>query len=227
MFLVKGVMDPVYKLVLPFGGNQLKKTIQGAEAISEGKSTDKVGRAQFDVGGTFLKDAQALTFGKYAGSEAQDYFDNDTSYAEAKYAEMKKSPTAREDFNKLKKEDPNLAEAIKKVAKDEKLGITDEEKKIRNMGVANKDRAEAVYEKFNDLETNEEKHTLWNEYVKKGILTKDVKKQVKEMLANPPPKTNIIKKVIDTVFGVKTADAAEISKRENKFMEYLNNRRKS
>lgn len=59
--------------LIPAGG-QLKKTIEGAEAVSQGASTDKSGKVQFPVGGSKLKEVQALVFGKYASPEAQAYF---------------------------------------------------------------------------------------------------------------------------------------------------------
>ncbi len=54
--------------------SQAKKTIEGIEAVKQGESQDKAGKRQFEVGGTPLKDAQAVVFGKYAGQSAKDYF---------------------------------------------------------------------------------------------------------------------------------------------------------
>lgn len=55
-------------------GIQAKKTIQGAQAIKEGGSYDAAGRLQFVQGQSPVAKAQALLFGKYSSSEAQDYF---------------------------------------------------------------------------------------------------------------------------------------------------------
>ncbi len=135
------------------------------------------------MGGTPAKDAQALIFGKYAGQGAQDYYEDDLTYAQSKYKELKKNPeTAKDKFDKIIKENPALAENILKVIKDEELGITKEDKKLRNLGVANKARAKEVAKQFNKLDTKEEKAALWEEYVTKKIITEDVANQLPEFL---------------------------------------------
>ena len=60
--------------VIP-GGIQAKKTYEGYKAVQQGASTDKGGREQYKVGGTTLKDAQAIVFGKYATPESKAYYD--------------------------------------------------------------------------------------------------------------------------------------------------------
>lgn len=76
------------------GGIQGKKTYQGLKAVQEGSSVNAGGRKQFDVGGSPLKNAQAIIFGKYAGGAAKDYFNKlsgDTPKTEAdKIIEAKK-----------------------------------------------------------------------------------------------------------------------------------------
>lgn len=57
------------------GGTQIKKTLGGAEAVSEGAVKDKAGRTQFEAGGSTWADIQAYLFGKYASPEAKAYFD--------------------------------------------------------------------------------------------------------------------------------------------------------
>jgi hypothetical protein len=58
------------------GGIQAKKTIQGYQAMKQGQAETSNGNKKFDVGGTPLKDAQALAFGQYASKEAKDYFND-------------------------------------------------------------------------------------------------------------------------------------------------------
>jgi hypothetical protein len=55
-------------------GAQIKKTIQGMEAVDQGESQDKAGRTQFGVGGTPAADWQAILFGKYANPNAKEYY---------------------------------------------------------------------------------------------------------------------------------------------------------
>ena len=163
-------------------GTQLKKTYQGYQALQQGKSTDASGRTQYDVGGTPLKDAQALIFGKYSGQGAQDYYQNDMTYAEATLAKLKASPTGKADLAKIIKENPALAESILKVVKKQALGITKDDEKLLNMGVATKQRAKEVAKQINKLDNKEAKKALIVEYIKKKIITDDVAKQLAEFL---------------------------------------------
>lgn len=166
------------------GSTQGKKTFQGYQAIKEGASKDSSGRAQYDVGGTPLKDAQALIFGKYAGQGAQDYYDNDMTYAEATLARLKGlgKEKGKEELAKIVKDNPALWEGIQKVIKKQALGITKDDEKLLNLGVATKARAKEVANQINKLKTPEEKKALLAEYVKKKIITLDVMKQLSEFL---------------------------------------------
>jgi len=167
--------------VIP-GGIQMKKTYEGYKSLKEGKSLDSAGRAQFDVGGTPAKDAQALIFGKYSGEGAQDYYENDMTYAEATLKKIMESPTGAEDFIKIIEENPTLAENVTKAFEDQALGITDKEKKIRNMGVATKQRAKEVAKIINKLDNEEEKTALVIDYIEKKIITDEVADQLVEFL---------------------------------------------
>jgi hypothetical protein len=178
----KALMDPIYKILPPFGGGQIKKTVEGYKSIQEGKSSDKSGRAQFDVGGTALKDAQALAFGKYAGSEARSFFNTGTTYAETTLNKIRTSPTGEEDLKKIVTENPQLWQNIKEVLRKEQLGITKDDEKLLNMGVANKERAEAVAKEFRKLDNEEEQKALLLDYRKKKILTTEVLKQFVELI---------------------------------------------
>lgn len=164
------------------GGIQGKKTYQGYQALQEGKSTDSAGRSQYDVGGTVAKDAQALIFGKYAGQGAQDFYENDMTYAEATLKNLQKSKTPKEDLLKIAKENPALAKNVLQVIKKQALGITKDDEKLLNLGVANKARATEVARQLNKLKTNSEKKALMLEYAKKKIITEDVLKQVLELV---------------------------------------------
>lgn len=77
---------------------------------------------------------------------------------------------------------PELAKKIKKIVEDEKKGITVQNQTLKERGVASGDRATAIAKEISKLKTNEEKGALWEDYVKKGIITKDVAKQLKILL---------------------------------------------
>lgn len=160
-------------------GNQIKKSYEGYKAVKEGGSMTSNGRKQFSVGGTIWKDIQAIGFGKYANSAAEDYF-NGVSASDREYEKISKSKDPAAEFTALKKSDPVLAKQVATIKKRRDAGITPDDEKIINLTVAQ--RAKYVIGKINDLETNQQKAALWNELTKKKILTKEVKKQVLELL---------------------------------------------
>lgn len=66
--------DPLFKVFPPFGGNQLKKTLQGAETIAQGYSENKAGNVMYPVEQNPENILKSLLFGKYSTPEARDYF---------------------------------------------------------------------------------------------------------------------------------------------------------
>lgn len=164
------------------GGIQAKKTIQGIQALNKGRVEDTSGRAKYDVGGTPLKDLQTLIFGKYVGQGARNYYDKDLNYAEQKLEQIRNSKTGKEDLLKIIKEEPTLAKNIVQVLKDQAAGITDEDKTLKNMGVANKQRAKEIAKQLNKLKTKEEKKVLVATYIQKKIITPEVAGQLIEFL---------------------------------------------
>ena len=81
--LSKEWLKPLYYLVLPFGGGQLKKTNEGLGMFSEehpiAGSYTASGNLRFPVDDTIGNRIQAAMFGQYASENARDYFDNDRS----------------------------------------------------------------------------------------------------------------------------------------------------
>lgn len=106
--------------------------------------------------------------------------------AEDAYQQMKNLPKeeAARRFNELKEADPELAKEVASVAKEDKKGLTFIDRKILQLGVANGERAKFLYTKFSELDSNEDKKNLWNEYKAKGILSKEVEKQLRYLLKN-------------------------------------------
>ena len=66
--------------------------------------------------------------------------------------------------------------------KEREKGITVHDKDLKSKGVQDATRANAIIEDFNKLKTKEEKSALWQEYVKKGIITEAVAEQLYIML---------------------------------------------
>lgn len=75
---VANVGGAVLTTMVP-AGSQVKKSYQGLKAIQEGGSFSSNGNLLFQAGGTPLKDAQALFFGKYASAGAKEYFNKSAS----------------------------------------------------------------------------------------------------------------------------------------------------
>jgi hypothetical protein len=63
----------IYDFVLPYGGGQLKKILQGIEGIDKMGSYNKSGKLQFPINQNQW--LQVILFGKYSTKEAKEYFD--------------------------------------------------------------------------------------------------------------------------------------------------------
>lgn len=89
--LEKELKKPLYYLLPPTGGGQVKKTIEGLSMFSDDKEitgsyTDS-GNLRFPVADTPKNRVQAALFGQYASENAREYFDE--SYAPLKENQQK------------------------------------------------------------------------------------------------------------------------------------------
>lgn len=152
----------------------------GTQQLTEG--VDKIGNKSVTIEGTtgLSTDISRKIFGKDTLSPTM------TSNIESYYDQMKKmEPTERTAaWKTIAENNPELAKKIKQVEIDRQKGITVNDRVIKQKGVENGDRAEAIYKKINELETPQQKTELWNDYVKKGIITKEVATQLKQLIAN-------------------------------------------
>lgn len=77
------MLSPLYYLIMPFGGGQIKKTNEGLGMFSEDHpiagSYTASGNLRFPVEDNFINRMQAALFGQYASQNAMDYFDNNRS----------------------------------------------------------------------------------------------------------------------------------------------------
>lgn len=85
-------------------------------------------------------------------------------------------------FDKINEANPDLAKKISDVVKEREKGITVKDKDLKSKGVASGDRALAIKKELDKLKTKEEKAQLWEEYVRKGVITKDVATQLTKLL---------------------------------------------
>ena len=72
-FTTKGLQDPLYKLLPPFGGQQIKRTIEGVGSVNKGYSETKTGRVRFPIEKNLTNFLQGGVFGQYAVPEAKEF----------------------------------------------------------------------------------------------------------------------------------------------------------
>ena len=78
--LTKEWQKPLYYLGMPFGGGQIKKTVEGLSMYDEnlpiaGSYTNS-GKLRFEADDSTLGKLQATVFGQYASKNAREYFEN-------------------------------------------------------------------------------------------------------------------------------------------------------
>lgn len=116
--LVKGITNPLRYSALPFGGNQLSKTIEGAQSTGllpqkistdEGLKYENVpasvsnsGRIRTFTEPNPLTTAQSLAFGQYSTPNVRNYFDEQrTAYSEKQTASLLRLVESGFDAGKL------------------------------------------------------------------------------------------------------------------------------
>jgi len=100
----KSARDNILRDV-PFG-NQIRKTLTGAEMINRGYAVDSSGKKTFDAPTSPLGKAQALAFGPSATKPAREYYDKGTSESSGKSVATKDAQgneTTKDDFESISK----------------------------------------------------------------------------------------------------------------------------
>lgn len=96
LLAVKGLEDPIFKVIPPYGGQQLKRTIDGIRAGNRGYSETPTGRVRFPIEKTPLNRAKSAIFGQYSTPEARAYFNQDRSVLGENQSEQFKNATPEE-----------------------------------------------------------------------------------------------------------------------------------
>lgn len=129
----KEFLKPLYYLVLPAGGGQVKKTIEGLSMYAhpiDGSYTDS-GNLRFPVEDHPLDVAQAALFGQYSSKNARDYFDNDWApLADKQITEYSDLGMDFKQYHEIRdglKDYDTLAEKVNYI---NSLDISDEQKNI-------------------------------------------------------------------------------------------------
>lgn len=174
----KELQKPFYNLLMPVGGGQLKKTVQGLSMfdINEdhpvaGSYTDS-GNLRFPVEDTIGNRIQAGIFGQYASKNAREYFDG--GYAPLKEKQINEymdvdMPIA--DYWKYREGLKGLKGNAEKADYINSLDITDRQKNVLMNNIL--DRKEDVdmsyydnynsFEEFDYAQKNPEKYAFFNE----------------------------------------------------------------
>lgn len=127
--VVRGLQDPLYMLGPSFGGNQVKKTIEGTKSLIRG-GYEKDEKLRFPVENTPANMLRGVLFGPSATSEGKEYYDNDRRpLSEQQTKGMKSSETPQEFYTNIlrKREFDKINRKMDEVSADKKL--TSEERK--------------------------------------------------------------------------------------------------
>lgn len=94
--LKKEVTKPLFYLAPPFGGGQLKKTLEGTLAYSKGVGESQTGRVQYPIAQTPQNLVRSTLFGRYATPEARQYFNTGQTPLGEKQSEVVKAATDKQ-----------------------------------------------------------------------------------------------------------------------------------
>lgn len=144
------IQDPLYKALFPFGGNQIKKTLQGLTAINKegdyvknyatdffkfGQLDNNQLRYPIDLNNP-AKQLQVLAFGPSATQEAQMYYKNERrplSEQQTKKYESVSDKQGYYDYLMKARKIETLKRQINEIKKDPKLSFDDKKEKIQKV----------------------------------------------------------------------------------------------
>ena len=103
------------------------------------------------------------------------------------YEEIINLPTKEERkqaWVEINAENPEFAKRLDDFANERALGLTVDERLIKNLGVENQERARYIYSHIKSLPTREQRQELWLDWVNKKIITERVERQIQELSKN-------------------------------------------
>lgn len=101
LIAAKGIQDPLYKLLPSYGGNQIKKTIEGGKTVARGYSETKKGDIKYPVESTPENVVKSLAFGSPASDEGKEYYKKDRRPLGEKQTETAKKTNIKEIYEKV------------------------------------------------------------------------------------------------------------------------------
>ncbi|MFA5993369.1 MAG: hypothetical protein WC823_00245 [Parcubacteria group bacterium] len=100
-----GLQDPLYKIIPPFGGSQIKKTYEGTKSIINGFAENAAGKVMSPIERDVPNIMKGVLFGKNALNEVQDYFKNDSlPLSDLQTEKYKLMGNSQDYFNKIANE---------------------------------------------------------------------------------------------------------------------------
>jgi len=160
------------------GLNVIPREQIGGRSISQGL-LNRFGQA---TGGEQERDVRSELDKRLIKQKGESF----TQYLEAEqlYEEMKglNPAEANAKAKALYETNRTMYNKLRDVAEDDKLGITPNDRRIKRLGVENGERAEWINEELGKLKTNDEKNAYLKELWEKKILTKDVYKQLEQLI---------------------------------------------
>jgi hypothetical protein len=121
---VKQASKDLLPLVMPFGGNQVKKTWNGIEALAKGGSYDSKEKLQYPVDSSKTDLLKSLMLGPTTTAKGQDYYDNNRKPLSDKQTMIyKNAPNKQDYYNNLmhQREINTIQMKIKNLQKDRTL----------------------------------------------------------------------------------------------------------
>ena len=181
-----------YEQLIGGAGRAVNKTVNTITAVGGGELPDErdipvvsrfykalpdeevgSGAKEFEMIATLLEEQSRERF--YLNQKAEDSLQQLDNVPPSEAARI---------YEAIRKEDPDLAKTILKLKKEKDKGLTFIDRKILQLGVENGERAKFIKQKFDSLDSDEERKTLWQEYKTKGILTKNVIEQINKLYAD-------------------------------------------
>jgi hypothetical protein len=135
LLIAKGLQDPLYKLIPPFGGAQAKKTIEGLTSFNKG-AVEKNGEMRFPVEKTPGNLAKSALFGQYSTNEAREYFEkNRRKLSEKQTQQVQASENPKSAYERLMtvRKIDTIKGKITDIRKDAKMSENEKEKQMNKL----------------------------------------------------------------------------------------------
>jgi hypothetical protein len=120
----RGIQDPFYKVLPPFGGQQIKRTKEGIQSFARGFSESAKGLVRFPIEKNAINALKTATLGEYSTKEAREYFNKERNVLGEKQSELFKSGAVSYDKIMSEREQNKELDKLKagKKSKAEDLG---------------------------------------------------------------------------------------------------------